>query len=217
MGFFNHRIESIGENRSIGQQLPSIYCDKTKSHRRGEPRETGLGVWANFSSTPADDEARASKTLCPVVLAARWQAIEPGYRGEVWRASTDFVPDLGTDLAGLPCRWTTRGTQRPMTTASDPNRDWSPDLSIKLKCAIGDCISLYSEIELCIVEIIWLRERPDLSWAQKDRKGVGNNKSEKRQTRRGVHSQREVRCNMADAEGASGGATSNRTRRVEGE
>jgi hypothetical protein len=31
-----------------------------------------------------------------------------------------------------------------------------------LKCAIADCITLYSKIESCIVEVVWLLEQADL-------------------------------------------------------
>jgi hypothetical protein len=59
-----------------------------------------------------------------------------------------------------------------MRTALGPDREWSPDLSIKLKCAIGDCISLYSEIESCIVEIIWML-KPDLDGRRQTAKAWG--------------------------------------------
>ena len=38
---------------------------------------------------------------------------------------------------------------------------WSFDLPEKLKLAIADCILLYSKIESCVVELIWVIEDPD--------------------------------------------------------
>ncbi len=44
---------------------------------------------------------------------------------------------------------------------ADPNLTWSFDLPAKLKCAIADCITLYSKIESCIVEVVWTLEQAD--------------------------------------------------------
>lgn len=44
-----------------------------------------------------------------------------------------------------------------------PAPKWSFDLPIKLKLAIADCITLYSKIESCIVELVWALEAPDLT------------------------------------------------------
>lgn len=44
----------------------------------------------------------------------------------------------------------------------DPNLRWSFDLPDKLKCAIADCVTLYSKIESCCVELVWALEQPDL-------------------------------------------------------
>jgi hypothetical protein len=47
-----------------------------------------------------------------------------------------------------------------VTFIAQPNDSF--DLSVKLKCAIADCITLYSKIESCIVEVVWLLEQADL-------------------------------------------------------
>ena len=41
-------------------------------------------------------------------------------------------------------------------------RNWSFEIPDKLKLAIADCILLYSKIESCIVELVWLIEGADL-------------------------------------------------------
>ncbi len=38
---------------------------------------------------------------------------------------------------------------------------WSFDLPVHLKLAIADCILLYSNIENCTVELVWVLEAPD--------------------------------------------------------
>jgi hypothetical protein len=48
-----------------------------------------------------------------------------------------------------------------------------PKLPVKLKCAIADCITLYSEIESCIVEVVWTLEEADLKRKQEIAKGWG--------------------------------------------
>ena len=42
-----------------------------------------------------------------------------------------------------------------------PTPKWSSKLPDKLKLAIADCILLYSNIESCIVELVWLLEEAD--------------------------------------------------------
>jgi hypothetical protein len=56
------------------------------------------------------------------------------------------------------------GEAADMTIARppDPDLSWSFDLPVNLKCAIADCITLYSKIESCIVEIVWVLEEADL-------------------------------------------------------
>jgi hypothetical protein len=54
-----------------------------------------------------------------------------------------------------------------VTHSPDPEPSLSPDLPIKLKCAIGECITLFSEIESCIVEIVWLLKQADLPTRKK--------------------------------------------------
>jgi hypothetical protein len=43
----------------------------------------------------------------------------------------------------------------------EPEPNWSSKLPDKLKLAIADCILLYSNIESCIVELVWLIEDAD--------------------------------------------------------
>jgi hypothetical protein len=43
-----------------------------------------------------------------------------------------------------------------------PEPNWSFEISDKLKLAIADSILLYSKIESCIVELVWLIEGADL-------------------------------------------------------
>jgi hypothetical protein len=56
----------------------------------------------------------------------------------------------------------------------DPNLKWSFDLPVKLKCAIADCITLYSKIESCIVEVVWTLEQPDLERKKEIAKAWGD-------------------------------------------
>jgi hypothetical protein len=62
----------------------------------------------------------------------------------------------------------------------EPAPDWSSKLPDKLKLAIADCILLFSNIESCIVELVWLLEDADIerrkqiarSWSSKNFKIV---------------------------------------------
>ena len=65
---------------------------------------------------------------------------------------------------------------------SNPNVSWSFYLPIKLKCAIADCITLYSKIESCMVELIWVLEQADFERKKEIAKawGDGNVKLVKR-------------------------------------
>jgi hypothetical protein len=62
----------------------------------------------------------------------------------------------------------------------EPALNWSPKVPNKLKLAIADCILLYSNIESCIVELVWLIEDADIerrreiakSWSTKNFKIV---------------------------------------------
>jgi hypothetical protein len=62
----------------------------------------------------------------------------------------------------------------------EPTPDWSSKLPDKLKLAIADCILLFSNIESCIVELVWLLEDADVkrrreiakSWSSKNFKIV---------------------------------------------
>jgi hypothetical protein len=53
---------------------------------------------------------------------------------------------------------------------------WSFEISDKLKLAIADCILLYSKIESCIVELVWLIEDADLEAETGDRQRLGRSK-----------------------------------------
>ena len=44
----------------------------------------------------------------------------------------------------------------------EPKLPLSCELPVRLKCALADCITLYSKIESCIVEVVWLLEGADL-------------------------------------------------------
>jgi hypothetical protein len=69
-----------------------------------------------------------------------------------------------------------------MTSAQPPGLDlgWSFELPLELKCAIADCITLYSKLESCICETVWALEQADLqrrkeiakSWADRNFKAV---------------------------------------------
>src|SRR3954452_480163 len=48
------------------------------------------------------------------------------------------------------------------------------NLPDKLKLAIADCITLYSKIECCIVELVWVLEAPDLDRKREIAKGWGD-------------------------------------------
>ena len=63
-----------------------------------------------------------------------------------------------------------------MTVAqpSEPNLSWSLDLSVKLKCAIADCITIYSTIESCIVEVVWTLEQANLERKKEIAKAWGD-------------------------------------------
>jgi hypothetical protein len=43
-----------------------------------------------------------------------------------------------------------------------PELSWSFEIPDKLKLAIADCIILYSKLESCIVELVWLIEAADV-------------------------------------------------------
>jgi hypothetical protein len=51
---------------------------------------------------------------------------------------------------------------------------WSLDLPDKLKLAIADCITLYSKIQSCIVELVWLVEDASLKRKKEIAKGWGD-------------------------------------------
>jgi hypothetical protein len=55
-----------------------------------------------------------------------------------------------------------------------PEPNWSFELPDKLKLAIADCILLYSKIESCIVELVWLIEDADLERKREIAKGWGD-------------------------------------------
>ena len=55
-----------------------------------------------------------------------------------------------------------------------PEPNWSFEISDKLKLAIADCILLYSKIESCIVELVWLIEGADLKRKREIAKGWGD-------------------------------------------
>ena len=57
-------------------------------------------------------------------------------------------------------------------TQLQPN--WSFEIPDKLKLAIADCILLYSKIESCIVELVWLIEDADLERKREIAKGWGD-------------------------------------------
>jgi hypothetical protein len=50
----------------------------------------------------------------------------------------------------------------PRSQPPNPPVSWSFDLPDKLKLAIADCITLYSKMESCVVELIWELEQADL-------------------------------------------------------
>src|SRR5258708_8051610 len=50
----------------------------------------------------------------------------------------------------------------PLAQPPDQKLKWSFDLPVKLKCAIADCVTLYSKIESCIAEVVWTLEQADL-------------------------------------------------------
>jgi hypothetical protein len=52
---------------------------------------------------------------------------------------------------------------------------WSFDLPVKLKLAIADCITLYSKIESCIVELVWVLEAPDVDRKREIAKSLSGN------------------------------------------
>jgi len=60
------------------------------------------------------------------------------------------------------------------TNAPETGLKWSFDLPDKLKCAIADCITLYSKIESCIVELVWLIEDASLERKKEIAKGWGD-------------------------------------------
>jgi Protein of unknown function (DUF5131) len=51
---------------------------------------------------------------------------------------------------------------------------WSFELPVKLKCAIADCITVYSNIESCIVELVWTLEQADLERKKEIAKAWGD-------------------------------------------
>jgi hypothetical protein len=55
-----------------------------------------------------------------------------------------------------------------------PEPNWSFEISDKLKLAIADCILIYSKIESCIVELVWLIEDADLERKREIAKGWGD-------------------------------------------
>jgi len=62
----------------------------------------------------------------------------------------------------------------PVPPPPDPNLTGSFDIPAKLKCAIADCITLYSKIESCIVEVVWTLEQADLARRKEIAKAWGN-------------------------------------------
>lgn len=62
----------------------------------------------------------------------------------------------------------------PVAQPTDPNLKWSFDLPVKLKCAIADCVTLYSKIESCIVEVVWTLEQADLERKKEIAKAWGD-------------------------------------------
>jgi hypothetical protein len=55
-----------------------------------------------------------------------------------------------------------------------PEPNWSFEIPDKLKLAVADCILLYSKIESCIVELVWLIEGADLARKREIAKGWGD-------------------------------------------
>src|ERR1039458_8716607 len=62
----------------------------------------------------------------------------------------------------------------PVAEHRSPDLKWSFALPDKLKLAIADCITLYSRIESCIVEIIWELEQANLERKKEIAKAWGN-------------------------------------------
>jgi hypothetical protein len=62
----------------------------------------------------------------------------------------------------------------PVAKPPDPHLTWSFDLPIKLKCAIADCITLYSKIEGGLIELVWALEQADLERKKEIAKAWGD-------------------------------------------
>jgi hypothetical protein len=62
----------------------------------------------------------------------------------------------------------------PVAKPPKPNLTWSFELPVKLKCAIADCITVYSNIESCIVELVWTLEQADLERKKEIAKAWGD-------------------------------------------
>lgn len=84
----------------------------------------------------------------------------------VHAAPTASPSPTGRDRAEVDGEIMADGTQL------QPN--WSFEIPDKLKLAIADCILLYSKIESCIVELVWLIEDADLERKREIAKGWGD-------------------------------------------
>jgi hypothetical protein len=59
----------------------------------------------------------------------------------------------------------------------NPDITLSYDLPVTLKCAIADCITLYSKVESCIVETLWAMEAAKLERRKEIARNWGNQNS----------------------------------------
>ena len=112
---------------------------------------------------------------CPAQIPDRGQHVHSSHRSEEEvslrykgpRGRTAHTDKMGTGRA--------EGEEMSDGRTLEPAPDWSSKLPDKLKLAIADCILLFSNIESCIVELVWLLEDADIerrkqiarSWSSK--------------------------------------------------